>query len=303
MHDDDEARLRKGVLYGLAAYGCWGLVPLFWPLVSRAGALEILAQRIVWSLVVAVVLLLAVVPKGWWGRIASPRKLGLLGLAAAIISVNWGVYIWAVNHGHVLEAALGYYINPILSILIGVIFLRERMARVQWAAVGLAFVAVVVLTVAYGRPPLVSLTLATSFALYGLLKKTINAGAVETLTIESAFLALPAIGYLVYLQLDGRLTFGHLGVGHSLLLMSSGLVTAIPLLFFAAASTRVPLSTLGLVQYVAPTAQFLLGVAYFGERMPPARWAGFALVWLALMVMSGYGLSAGRRSRAVSEPA
>jgi chloramphenicol-sensitive protein RarD len=296
---DSEARGRRGIVYGLAAYVLWGLVPLFWPLVSRATALELLAQRVVWSLAVSLVLL-ATVPRGWWGRIRSARNLGMLALAAAVISVNWGLYIWGVNHGHVVETALGYYINPILSILLGVVLLHERLGRLQWVAVGLAVAAVVVLTVDYGHPPWIALTLAVSFATYGFLKKKVNAGAVETLTLESAFLFLPAVAYLLYLQSVGRLTFGHLGAGHTLLLISTGLVTAVPLLFFAAASTRVPLSTLGLIQYVAPTAQFLLGVWYFHEVMSPARWVGFGFVWLALMMLTGLGLvqsGANRRAR------
>jgi len=302
---DQHARGRRGVVYGLAAYGLWGIVPLFWPLVARASALELLAQRVVWSLLVAVILLLATVPRGWWGRIRSTRNLVLLALAAATVSVNWGVYIWAVNSGHVVETALGYYINPILSILMGVLILGERLRRLQWVAVGMAAVAVLVLTVDYGHPPWISLSLAVSFATYGLLKKKINAGAVETLTLESAFLLLPALAYLGYLESVGRLTFGHLGWGHSLLLASTGLVTAIPLLFFAAASTRVPLSTLGLIQYVAPTAQFLLGVWYFHESMSLARWIGFACVWAALMLLTAVGIAqsrTNRRARVLAEP-
>ena len=171
---------RGGVAYALGAYGIWGLVPLFWPLVARAGAIEILAQRIIWTLVPAVLLLVTVVPRGAFRRLLTPRRLLLLGVAAAAIAVNWGVYIWAVNHGHIVDTALGYYINPILSILLGVIVLRERLGRVQWAAVGLAFVAVVVLTVDYGRPPWIALVLAVSFATYGFLKKTVDGGAFET---------------------------------------------------------------------------------------------------------------------------
>lgn len=302
---EDHARGRQGLVYGLAAYACWGLVPLFWPLVARATALELLAQRVIWSLVVAVVLLLTAVPRGWWGRIRSTRNLLMLGVAAMVISVNWGLYIWGVNHGHVVETALGYYINPILSILLGVVLLGERLGRLQWAAVGLAALAVVVLTIDYGHPPWIALTLAVSFATYGFLKKKVNGGAVETLTIESAFLLLPALGYLGYLQSRGQLTFGHLGWAHTLLLMATGLVTAIPLLFFAAASTRVPLSTLGLVQYVAPTAQFLLGVWYFHEDMSTARWVGFGCVWAALMLLTGLGIASGasRRAQALAEPA
>ncbi|HEX8507945.1 MAG TPA: EamA family transporter RarD [Propionibacteriaceae bacterium] len=303
----EQTRSRRGIVYGLAAYGLWGIVPLFWPLVARATALELLAQRVLWGLLVALVLLVTTVPRGWWGRIRSTRNLLMLALAAATISVNWGLYIWGVNNGHVVETALGYYINPILSILLGVVVLNERLAGVQWAAVGLAALAVVVLTFDYGRPPWIALTLAVSFATYGFLKKKVNGGAVETLTIESAFLLLPALAYLGYLQSVGRLTFGHLGVSHTLLLMSTGLITAVPLLFFAAASTRIPLSTLGLVQYVAPTAQFLLGVLYFGEVMSPARWLGFSCVWAALMLLTGYGLvvaGGNRRSRALAgEPA
>ena len=303
---EQQTRGRRGIGYGLAAYGLWGIVPMFWPLVAEATALELLAQRVVWGLVVAVVLLLAIVPRGWWARIGNRRNLAMLALAAVTISINWGLYIWGVNHGHVVETALGYYINPILSILLGVVLLHERLGALQWAAVGLAAVAVLVLTVDYGHPPWIALTLAVSFATYGFLKKKVNGGAVETLTIESAFLLVPAVGYLVYLQAVGQLTFGQLGAGHTVLLMSTGLVTAIPLLFFAAASTRVPLSTLGLIQYVAPTAQFLLGVWYFDEDMSTARWLGFGCVWVALMLLTLGGIAqAGinRRARAVAEPA
>jgi chloramphenicol-sensitive protein RarD len=301
----DRERERNGIGYGLAAYGLWGVVPLFWPLVARAGSLELLAHRVVWSLVISVGLALVLLPRGWYGRIASRRTLGMLGLAAAVVSVNWGVYIWAVNHGHVVETSLGYYINPILSILVGVVVLGERMAPLQWVSVGLALVAVVVLTVEYGRLPWISLLLAASFATYGVLKKQINGGAVETLTIESALLMPVALGYLVYLQVQHGSTFGTLGWAHSLLLAATGVVTVIPLLFFAASATRLPLSTLGLLQYLAPTLQFLLGILYFHEDMSTGRWVGFGLVWLALMLMSGHGIhraNASRRARLVAEP-
>jgi chloramphenicol-sensitive protein RarD len=301
----EQDRGRRGVVYGLAAYGLWGAVPLFWPLVKRAGAIELLAHRVIWSLVISILLIIFVVPKGWWGRIATRRNLILLGVAAATVSVNWGTYIWAVNHGHVVDTSLGYYINPILSILVGVIALHERMSRVQWLSVGLAAVAVVVLTIDYGRLPWIALVLATSFATYGVMKKTVNGGAVETLTIESAILTPIALAYLIFLQARGELTFGHLGWVHSLLLVATGLVTAVPLLFFAAATTRLPLSTLGLLQYLAPTLQFLLGILYFHEQMSTGRWVGFGLVWLALMIMTGEGLrraAAQRRGRLVPEP-
>jgi chloramphenicol-sensitive protein RarD len=216
-------------------------------------------------------------------------------VAAALIAVNWGVYIWAVNTGRVVEAALGYYINPILSVLLGVFVLRERLAIGQWVAVGIAGTAVVVLAVDYGHPPWVALILAASFATYGLLKKRIDSGALETLTVESAVLTPVAVGYLLWLQVTGSLVFAHHGLGPAVLLASSGLVTLIPLLLFAAAATRLPLSTVGLLQYLTPTAQFLLGVFYFGEAMSPARWLGFGLVWVALVVLTVAGLRSARR--------
>lgn len=299
-------RERRGVGYGLAAYGLWGVVPLFWPLVARAGSLELLAHRVVWSLLISAGLALVLLPRGWFGRLADRRTLLMLGLAAAVVSVNWGLYIWAVNHGQVLETSLGYYINPIFSILVGVVVLGERMAALQWVSVGLAALAVVVLTVDYGRLPWVSLVLAASFTTYGVMKKQVNGGAVETLTVESALLTPVALGYLVWLQVHGGATFATLGWGHSLLMVATGLVTVVPLLFFAAATTRLPLSSLGVLQYLAPTLQFLLGVWYFHEDMSPGRWAGFGLVWVALMIMTGHGLHrAGarrRRARLVAEP-
>ena len=297
---------RAGAAYALGAYGLWGAVPIFWPLVARAGALEVLAHRIVWSLVLSVLLALVLLPKGWLRRIARPRTLAMLTLAAATVSVNWGLYIWAVNSGHVLETSLGYYINPILSIAVGVLLLGERMAPLQWVSVGLAVLAVVVLTLDYGRLPWIALVLAASFATYGVMKKQINGGAVETLTIESALLTPVALVYLAVLQARGGSTFGTLGWSHSLLLAVTGVVTVVPLLFFAAAATRLPLSTLGLFQYLAPTLQFLLGVFYFGEDMSPGRWVGFGLVWLALMILTVHGVhGAGsrRRARLVPEPA
>ncbi|HEU5486685.1 MAG TPA: EamA family transporter RarD [Microlunatus sp.] len=295
MKSDEQHRHRRGIAYGLGAYGLWGLVPLYWPLLDAAGPLEILAHRVIWSLVLALLLLLLLRRRGWWRSVSGPRRLGLLVVAAALIAVNWGLYIWAVNSGNVVEAALGYYINPILSVLLGVCVLRERLARAQWVAVGVAGVAVVVLAVDYGHLPWVALILAGSFATYGLLKKQIGSGALETLTVESAVLTPVALGYLAWLQATGALVFGHHGVGQAVLLSSAGLVTLIPLLLFAAAATRLPLSTIGLLQYVTPTAQFLLGVIYFGEAMSPARWVGFGLVWAALIILTVVGLQSARR--------
>lgn len=293
-----ENEQRTGLLYGFGAYGMWGLVPLFWPLLKPSGAIEILAHRMVWSLAVVGVALLALRRWKWLGELLrQPRKLALTAIAATVISVNWGLYIWAVNNGHVVEASLGYFINPLVTIALGVLVLGERLRRAQWAAVGISFAAVLVLAVGYGRPPWISLALAFSFAAYGLIKKKLGMGGLESLTAETAILFLPALGYLLWLGAEGQSTFTSQGLGHSVLLASTGLVTAIPLVCFGAAAIRVPLSTLGLLQYMAPVFQFGLGVLYFHEAMPPERWAGFALVWLALVLLTWDALRGARRSR------
>ncbi|MFJ3174674.1 EamA family transporter RarD [Streptomyces roseus] len=299
-----ENEQRTGLLYGFGAYGMWGLVPLFWPLLKPSGAIEILAHRMVWSLGVVGVLLLAL--RRWsWIRdlLRTPRKLALTALAASVISVNWGLYIWAVNNGAVVEASLGYFINPLVTIAIGVLLLGERLRRAQWAAVGIGVAAVLVLAIGYGRPPWISLVLAFSFATYGLIKKKLNMGGVESLAAETALLFLPALGYLLWLGAQGRSSFATEGPGHASLLAATGLVTAIPLVCFGAAAIRVPLSTLGLLQYLAPVFQFALGVVYFHEAMPPERWAGFSLVWVALALLTWDALRTARRTRARLEAA
>ncbi|MEU5439069.1 EamA family transporter RarD [Streptomyces sp. NPDC020719] len=294
----DAGEQRAGLLYGIGAYGMWGLVPLFWPLLKPAGAVEILAHRMVWSLAFVGVALLALRRWAWIGElIRQPRRLALIGFAAAVITVNWGVYIWSVNSGHVVEASLGYFINPLVTIAMGVLLLKERLRPVQWAAVAIGAGAVVVLTVGYGRPPWISLTLAFSFATYGLVKKKVNLGGLESLAAETAMQFLPALGYLVWLGASGNATFGSEGFGHGALLAATGVVTAVPLVCFGAAAIRVPLSTLGLLQYLAPVFQFGLGVVYFHEAMPAERWAGFALVWLALTLLTWDALRTAHRGR------
>ncbi|MCX5162238.1 MULTISPECIES: EamA family transporter RarD [unclassified Streptomyces] len=288
---------RAGLLSGIGAYGLWGLVPLFWPLLKPAGAIEILAHRMAWSLVVVAIALLALRRWSWIGElIRQPRKLGLISVAAATITVNWGLYIWSVNNGHVVEASLGYFINPLVTIAMGVLLLGERLRPVQWVAVGTGFAAVLVLAIGYGRPPWISLVLAFSFATYGLMKKKVNMSGLESLTAETAVQFLPALGYLLWLGARGESTFTSGGAGHAALLASTGLVTAVPLVLFGAAAIRVPLSTLGLLQYLAPVFQFVLGIVYFHEAMPPERWAGFALVWLALTLLTWDALRTARRS-------
>ncbi|WP_030989103.1 EamA family transporter RarD [Streptomyces sp. NRRL WC-3744] len=304
MAGTSEGEHRTGLLNGFAAYGMWGLVPLFWPLLKPAGALEILAHRMVWSLVFVAAALLFVRRWAWAGELLrQPRRLGLIAVAAAVITVNWGVYIWAVNAGHVVEASLGYFINPLVTIAMGVLLLKERLRPVQWAAVGVGLAAVVVLTVGYGRPPWISLCLAFSFATYGLVKKKVDLGGVESLAAETAIQFLPALGYLLWLTAHGEASFLNEGAGHAALLASTGIVTALPLVCFGAAAIRVPLSTLGLLQYLAPIFQFLLGVLYFHEAMPAERWAGFALVWLALILLTGDALRWARRPARLAVPA
>ncbi|HSI93093.1 MAG TPA: EamA family transporter RarD [Jiangellaceae bacterium] len=285
---------RLGVVYGIAAYGLWGLVPLYWALLDRPGEIEILAHRIVWSLLVVTALL--GITRGFrrvW-RLGG-RSFLLLGAAAVVITFNWGTYIWGVVNGHVIETSLGYFINPLVTVLLGVVVLHERLRPVQWAALGLAAVAVVILTVDYGRPPWIALILAFSFGTYGLIKKKAGVGPVESLAVETAFLFLPALGFLVLLELSGSGAFGHFGVGTDLLLATAGQVTAIPLLFFGAAAIRVQLTTLGLLQYLAPVIQFALGVVVFREDVPPVRLVGFALVWTALAVLTAEVLVHRRR--------
>lgn len=290
--------VRRGLLLGAAAYGIWGLFPLFWPLLEPATAREILAHRVLWS-VLAMGLVVVVLRRGpavraLWGE---PRRRAWLALAAIVVACNWGGYIWGVNNGHVVETSLGYFINPLVTVLLGVTVLGERLRTLQWAALGLALVAVVVLTVDYGRPPWVALLLAVSFGVYGLAKKQAAAGAVESLTLETAFLAPLALAYAVGLTLTGGATFTSEGAGHALLLASAGLVTAVPLVLFGAAATRMPLVMLGLLQYFAPILQFGLGLLVFDEEMPPGRWIGFGLVWVALVMLTAESLRHHRRAQ------
>ena len=292
-----ESEVRRGTLFGAAAYLLWGVFPLYFPLLKPTGAVEILLHRVVWTLVACLAVLALV---GGWGRLAdvlrSARRMALLAVAAVVIAVNWGVYIYGVNSGQVVQAALGYFINPVVTVLIGVVVLRERLRPLQWAAVALGVVAVAVLTVAYGRPPWIALTLALSFAAYGLAKNRIGrgVGALTSLTLETAILTPLALGLLVWLEASGRGTAWSQDVGHAALLATTGIVTAVPLLFFAAAARRVPLTTIGLLQYLAPVLQFVIGVAVFREEMPASRWAGFVLVWVALTVLTADTLRTAR---------
>jgi chloramphenicol-sensitive protein RarD len=278
------------------------MFPLYWPLLEPAGALEILSHRVVWSLVF-VGLLLVGVRRAHGGLPRDRRRLLLLSLAALVIAVNWGLYIWGVNHKHVVETSLGYFINPLVTVALGVLVLGERLRRVQWAAVAIAAGGVLVLTVNAGRPPWIALTLAFSFGTYGLVKKVVGVGAVEGLVVETSLLAPLALGYLLVIGGTGDGTFTSGGWDHALLLAGAGPVTALPLLAFAGAAAAVPLSRLGLMQYLTPTMQFLLGVLLRHEPLGTGRLVGFALVWVALAVFTVDTASHHRRHLALTAEA
>lgn len=289
---------RRGIAFGLAAYTMWGLFPLFFPLLKPATAVEVLAHRVVWSLLVVLVLLkvthgIAAV------RAVDRTQVRRLATAAVLLAANWGVYIYGVNSGQVVETSLGYFINPLVSVALGVVVLKERLRPLQRAAVGAAGIAVLVLSVANGRPPLIALTLAFSFGFYGLLKKQANVGALASLAIETAVLVPLALAYLAVLGVRGDLTFLTEGPDHAVLLASAGVVTAVPLLAFGAAATRVPLATLGVLQYLAPTLQLVVGVLIEDEAFGGVRQLGFGLVWVALAVFT-YDLLHQRRRLEVS---
>ncbi|MGQ0835705.1 MAG: EamA family transporter RarD [Gammaproteobacteria bacterium] len=296
------AEERRGLLLGAAAFGMWGLFPLYWPLLEPADATEILAHRVLWSLIVMAALLIATrrvaALRAMWG---SRRVRYVMVGAGIVIGFNWFTYIWGVNNGHVVETSLGYYINPLLTVLLGVVVLGERLRTWQWVALGVAFVAVVVLSLELGRPPWISLILAFSFGTYGLLKKQAAVGPTEGLTYEGLVLVPVALGYIVWLSYVGQASAWSQGSGHVALLTSTGIVTAVPLLCFAGAANRIPLSTIGLLQYIAPTLQFLIGVLVFHEAMPTIRWLGFSLVWLALVILTAESLVALRRRTAAVE--
>jgi len=291
LYGTDVTDERRGFLLGAAAYSMWGLFPLYWRLLVPAGAVEILAHRIAWSLLTMLVLTLALrrLPQ-LRGIFRDKRVLLLLLTAAAVISVNWGGFIYGVNANRVVEVSLGYFINPLVTVLLGVLVLGERLRPRQWTAIGIATLAVVILTVDYGHPPWIACLLAASFGTYGLAKKKANVEAVESLTFETLVLTPIALGYLLWLSASGHSTFTGHGVGHAVLLATTGLVTAIPLICFGAAAIRIPMTTLGLLQYLAPTIQFVLGLVVFHEGMGLVQWIGFVLVWVALVLFTADAL-------------
>nr|WP_205861198.1 EamA family transporter RarD [Planosporangium flavigriseum] len=288
--------MRRGYLFGFFAYAIWGFFPLYWKLLKPAGPIEILAHRIVWS--AAFVTLLLVALRNWRflrSLAGRPRTLAGIAVASTVIAVNWGMYIYGVNSSHVVETSLGYFINPLVTVLLGVAVLRERLRVAQWVALATGAVAVAVLTVDYGRLPWIALTLAVSFGLYGLLKKSLALPAAEGLFVESLALTAPALAYLGWLASHHRSTFGHVSAVQTTLLVLAGAVTAIPLLLFAGAANRIPLTGLGLLQYMTPSLQLGIGVLIYHEPLPPAQLAGFGLVWAALAVFTWDGIRNARR--------
>jgi chloramphenicol-sensitive protein RarD len=288
-----------GILFGIGAYGLWGLLPLYYFVLMPAGAVEIVANRVVWSLLFCA--LLITVTRAWRALAQALRNravFGSLALAAFLIAVNWLTYTYGVTTGQAVEASLGYFINPLVSVLLGVIVLKEKLRPLQWAAVGIGFIAVGVLTYSYGKPPWIALTLAFSFGFYGFVKKRVGprVDAVTSLSVETMVLAPIAAATMTYLGATGNATLTTQGPGHFWLLLASGVITAVPLLFFGASARRLPMTTIGLLQYFAPLLQFILALVVFKEAMTLDRWIGFGVVWLALAVLTLDMLGTARRN-------
>lgn len=299
------SRAAQGTLFGVAAYVIWGTAPLFWQLLVPAKPMEVLAHRVVWSMVILVAMVRI------QGRmphvrqaLGDPRTRRLLVVASGLVGSNWALFIWATMSGHVLDAALGYYVVPLLSVALGVIVLKERLRRLQWVSLAISAAGVVYVTVDHGSLPAIGLGLAITWAIYGYVKKRAGVDAIESLAIESALLTPFATAYLIYLAVTGEATFGHYGAGHALLLIGAGIFTASPLLLYGAAVVRAPLSTIGFLQYISSTIQFGLGVWVFHEPMDAGRLTGFVITWVALAVLSYDSVRSHRAlpAQAIAEP-
>lgn len=290
----------RGVALGASAFLLWGFAAMYWPFLSSSEPAEILAHRMVWALgAMCVFLLLA--RRGWaWllPILRSPRRLLPVAAAAVLISLNWWGFIYSVSITQTLQASLAYFINPLMTVCLGVVFFSERLRTAQWVAVGLGATAVVVMTVAYGSTPWLSLLMASSFAAYGAVKKYVSLDGLQSLTVETLVMFLPALGYVIHLEAAGTGTMFSVSPGHTALLVGGGLVTALPLLLFGMATRRVPLSVIGMLQFITPTMMFLIGWLLQGEEMPPSRWAGFGFVWLAVCVFAYDQVRSSRRRAA-----
>jgi chloramphenicol-sensitive protein RarD len=289
--------MNKGVVYAAGAYIIWGLLPLYWKALDDVPAGQILAHRIVWSL--AFVGLALTLRRNWsWlrGAVRRPRVLLTFALSGTLLAVNWFTYIWGVNAGFIVETSLGYFINPLVNVLLGYLVLKERLRPAQWLALAIALAGVLYLTFSYGAFPWIALTLAFSFGVYGLIRKTAALNSAEGLFLETAVLFLPAFGFLVLQELQGVGALGHTNAATNLLLIGAGVVTSVPLILFAAGARRITLTTLGLLQYIAPTLQFLIGVLIFNEEFGADRVVGFGLIWLALIFYTAESLIHRRRT-------
>lgn len=289
--------MNKGMVYAAGAYIAWGLLPIYWKALHAVPALEILAQRIAWSMLTVA---LIVVTTGRRRIVAEAvrnwRQYSIFAVSALLLSLNWLIFIWGVNAGFIIETSLGYFINPLVNVVLGMLFLRERLRIGQAFAILIALSGVVYLTVSYGRLPWIALMLAGTFGLYGLLRKTASLPSLEGLTLESMVLFLPAVGYLVFLHANGQGSLGRVGITETVLLVLCGVVTTVPLLLFASGARMLPLTTLGILQYIAPTLQLLIGVEIFHEPLSASRLVGFCLVWLALAVFTVESILQGRRA-------
>lgn len=291
--------MNKGMWYGIVAYACWGLFPIYWKWLSHVTALELISHRIIWSCVVVIAVILAT--RQWHTfrqAIQSPSVLRIYLVAAILISINWLVYVWAVNAGYVIESSLGYFINPLVSVALGVIILRERLRLLQWIPIILATLGVVYLAFAYGSLPWIALTLACTFGFYGFVKKTAPLNSLYGLSLETGILIVPATLFLIYSEMVGQAAFLHTGAVSDLLMVGAGVVTTIPLLLFASAARRIPLSLMGILQYIAPTLQFLCGIWIYHEPFSQQQFIGFAIVWVALIIFAAEGFVAHRAQAA-----
>ena len=282
--------MKRGIWYALAAYSFWGLFPIYWKILGGVPALQLLGHRITWSFITLMAILLIV--RQWKTlRNSITRRVLLTYLVAALlIAVNWLTYVWAVGRGFIIETSLGYFINPLISVLLGVLFLRERLRPLQWVPIGLAAVGVLYLTFAYGSLPWIALTLAFSFGFYGLVKKSAPLQSLPGLTLETGLLFIPAVGYLLYTQFTGSGAFLHSSPLLNIMMFGAGLITIIPLLLFASAAQRIPLTMIGVLQYINPSIQFLLGTLLFKEPFDHHRLIGFGIVWVALILFALEGL-------------
>jgi chloramphenicol-sensitive protein RarD len=288
--------MKKGVWYAIGAYLFWGLFPIYWKILGRIPALQLLGHRIVWSFLLLLGVLLLLRQVGDLRRALNGHVITIYIIAAVLIAINWLTYVWAIGAGFIVETSPGYFINPLLSVLLGVIFLHERLRLIQWIPIGMAAAGVLYLTFAYGELPWIALTLAFTFGLYGLVKKTAPLGSFHGLTLETAILFLPALGYLLFTEFSGKAAFLHSDLRTNLMLLGAGAVTVIPLLLFSAGARRIPLTTMGILQYMNPTMQFLLGVLVYKEPFNQHRLVGFVVVWVALILYSIEGLIARRRT-------